>query len=251
MILQTVSAAPLLIESEALGLPENEIMPMIEPTTLQAHPIYNPDLDYSIYLTQPFFFIIFQVLILLVTVYSVGAEMKFGTAEEWLTEANGSIVTAIFGKLLPYTVMFILVSIFANAIFFGVMNIPYTNNFIGINLVSIVFVLATQGFGLFIFALFPAMSIIISIASMVGSLGATLSGVTFPLPSMYLFFYYASYAFPIRYYIESIQTMLYTEGTILYVWPQVSVLIFFLALPITILRHLKTTIFNHKYDDIE
>ena len=170
-------------------------------------------------MTLPLLLFLLQVVILLVMVDSVRTEMNVGTAEEWLTEANGSIVTAICGKLLPYTVMFILVSIFANAIFFGVMNIPYTNNFIGINLVSIVFVLATQGFGLFIFALFPAMSIIISIASMVGSLGATLSGVTFPLPPMYLFFYYASYAFSIRYYIESIQTMLYTEGTILYVGP--------------------------------
>lgn len=43
---------------------------------------------------------------------------------------------------------------------------------------------------------FPALSIIISIVSMVGSLGATLGGVTFPVLHMFAPVYYASYLSP-------------------------------------------------------
>lgn len=43
--------------------------------------------------------------------------------------------------------------------------------------------------------LFPAVSLVISVVSMVGSLGATLSGVTFPVSNMYPLVRDASYLF--------------------------------------------------------
>ena len=58
---------------------------------------------------------------------------------------------------------------------------------------------------------FPVLSIIISIVSMVGSLGATLSGVTFPVPSMYAPVHYASYLFPVRHFTEIYQNLLYGD----------------------------------------
>ena len=53
------------------------------------------------------------------------------------------------------------------------------------NITTVLFIIATQALGLFLFSLFPAISLVISVVSMVGSLGATLSGVTFPVPNMY------------------------------------------------------------------
>lgn len=77
------------------------------------------------------------------------------------------------------------------------------------------FVVATQALGLFLFSLFPAISLIISIVSMVGSLGATLSGVTFPVPNMYPLVRDASYLFPVRHFTEMMQNMLY-GGVVLF-----------------------------------
>ena len=65
-------------------------------------------------MSNPFFFILFQVIILLTTVYVIGGEVKFGTGAEWLSAAGGNIMTAVVGKLLPYTVIFSLMSILAN-----------------------------------------------------------------------------------------------------------------------------------------
>ena len=75
-------------------------------------------------------------------------------------------------------------------------------------MITVLFVIATQALGLFIFSLFPAVSLVISVVSMVGSLGATLSGVTFPVSNMYPLVRDVSYLFPVRHFTEMIQTML-------------------------------------------
>ena len=80
--------------------------------------------------------------------------------------------------------------------------------FWALNLTSALLVIATQALAVFLFSLFPALSIIISIVSMVGSLGATLGGVTFPVLHMFAPVYYASYLFPVRHFVEIGQNLL-------------------------------------------
>lgn len=152
-------------------------------------------MDYSVYLTQPFFFVFLQVILLLVTTYSIGSEGKFHTSANWLAVADGNIWVAVTAKLLPYSFIFIVMSILANYVF---LCHAYTDGlwFWALNLTSALLVIATQALAVFLFSLFPALSIIISIVSMVGSLGATLGGVTFPVLHMFAPVYYASYLFP-------------------------------------------------------
>lgn len=140
----------------------------------------------------------FQILILLTTVYAIGIEIKFRTVTDWLVAAKGNMVTAILGKLLPYTIIYILIGWLANYVMFGILHIPFQGSWWLMNIMTMLFIIATQSLGLFLFSLFPAISLIISIVSMVGSLGATLSGVTFPVPNMYPLVRDASYLFPVR-----------------------------------------------------
>lgn len=183
--LGSVSLSPIVMQAVALGVEQDKITTFLLPVQASNHPIYNPSLDYSVYLSQPFFFVLFQVLILLITVYAVGIEIKFRTADEWLFVAKGNMVTAVLGKLLPYTIIFILIGWLANYVMFGILHIPFQGSWLLMNMLTALFVVATQALGLFLFSLFPAISLIISIVSMVGSLGATLSGVTFPVTNMY------------------------------------------------------------------
>lgn len=153
-------------------------------------------MDYSIYLSQPFFFVLFQILILLTTVYSIGSELKFGSAGEWLEMARGNILTAVAGKLLPYTLIFSSIGILANYVLFGPLHIPSAGSLWLMNAVTVLFIIATQALAVFIYSVFPKIAYIISVVSMVGSLGATLSGVTFPVTAMYAPVHAASYLFP-------------------------------------------------------
>lgn len=249
--LAPVSLSPIVMQAVALGVEQDKITTFLLPVQASNHPIYNPSLDYSVYLSQPFFFVLFQVLILLITVYAVGIEIKFRTADEWLFVAKGNMVTAVLGKLLPYTIIFILIGWLANYVMFGILHIPFQGSWLLMNMLTALFVVATQALGLFLFSLFPAISLIISIVSMVGSLGATLSGVTFPVPNMYPLVRDASYLFPVRHFTEMMQNMLYGRSGFIHLWPSAVILCIFPLLALVLLPHLKRAIESHKYEKIK
>ena len=90
-VLANLSVAPVAAAGIGQGASERRIESFILPVNLQAHPLFNPSLDYSIYLTNPFFFVLFQIVILLVTMYVLGSEIKFKTAADWLETADANI----------------------------------------------------------------------------------------------------------------------------------------------------------------
>ena len=249
-VLEPLSLGPVVTEAAALGIGENRIVSFLAPVGAQSHPLYNPDLDYSVYLSNPFFFIFFQVIILLVTVYAIGSEIKFRTWDGWLSAAGMNMFTAVAGKLLPYTLVFSVLAVFANYVMFGWMHIPFSCGFWPLNASSVLFVVATQALGVFVFSLFPAMSLIISIVSMVGSLGATLSGVTFPAPSMFAPVYFASFLFPVRHFVEINQNLLYGDFGFAYTWQNVAALFCFMLAALLMLPHLKKAILSRRYENI-
>ena len=255
--LAPVALSPIVVQAEALGVGQEQIQTFLLPVEANTHPLYNPDMDYSIYLSQPFFFVLFQILILLVTVYTIGSEFKFGTTQEWMGAAtpagkdpanlrNADMLTAVAGKLLPYTVMFSVIGILANYVLFGLMNIPFQGSLWLMNIVTVLFIMATQALAVLIFSIFPKIAYIISVVSMVGSLGATLSGVTFPVTAMYAPVHAASYLFPVRHFTEAAQAMIYFGAGFAYFWQSVAVLLAFLLLAILILPLLKWWILRRK-----
>ena len=255
--LAPVALSPIVVQAEALGVGQEQIQTFLLPVEANTHPLYNPDMDYSIYLSQPFFFVLFQILILLVTVYAIGSEFKFGTTQEWMGAAtpagkdpanlrNADMLTAVAGKLLPYTVMFSVIGILANYVLFGLMNIPFQGSLWLMNIVTVLFIMATQALAVLIFSIFPKIAYIISVVPMVGSLGATLSGVTFPVTAMYAPVHAASYLFPVRHFTEATQAMIYFDAGFAYFWQSVAVLLVFLLLAILILPLLKWWILRMK-----
>ena len=250
-LLQEVSVTPIVTEAIGLGENESTLTSFLMPVSETEYPIYNDTRNYAVYLSQPFFFVFLQILLLLVTTYALGSESKFGTSDEWLQSANGNMGIAVMGKFLPYTFIFITISILANVVFFKWMQIPLPCSLWTINGVSILFICATQALALFLYAIFPALSLIISVVSMVGSLGATLCGVTFPVDFMDTPVYAASFLFPIRHFVEVVQSLLYLDGTFADYWPNITILLVVCLLPIMLLPRLKHVLITHKYDSIE
>lgn len=249
--LSTLSISPLIQVGRFTGTSANRIQSAVIPVNVESHPLFNPSLDYSTYLSNPFFFILLQVLVLLTTTYVLGSEIKFKTSESWMQTANGNIFIAVVAKLLPYTLIFVFMGLLGNFVMFGVKDIPLDCGFLPINLSTILFILSTQAFGVFLFSLFPALSLIISVISMTGSLGATLSGVTFPVAYMHPIVYYCSYLFPVRHFIEIMQNYLYGGYSFAYVWQNVCYMLLFILIAFMMLPHLKKAILSRKYENIE
>lgn len=250
-LLEEISVTPIVTEAIGLGESESTITSFLMPVSERELPAYNKTRNYAIYLTQPFFFVLLQILLLLVNTYALGSESKFGTSDEWLDVAQGNIGIAILGKLLPYTTIFIIMGIFANTVFFGWMKMPIPCSLWIMNGVTILFILTTQALALFLYSIFPALSLIISVVSMVGSLGATLSGVTFPVEFMDTPVYWASFLFPVRHFMEVVQSLLYLNGNFGDYWTNLVALLVFLLLPTLLLPRLKNALTTHQYDTIE
>ena len=250
-LLDEISVTPIVTEAIGLGESESTIASFLMPVSEMELPTYNDSRNYAIYLTQPFYFVLLQILLLLVTTYALGSESKSGTSDEWLDVAQGNMGIALLGKLLPYTLIFIIMGIFANVVFFGWMKMPIPCSLWILNGVTILFILATQALAMFLYSIFPALSLIISVVSMFGSLGATLSGVTFPVEFMDTPVYWASFLFPVRHFMEVVQSLLYLDGSFGDYWTNLVALLIFLLLPILLLPRLKNALTTHQYDTIE
>ena len=127
----------------------------------------------------------------------------------------------------------------ANYILYGVVHIPFHGSLLMMNLMTLIFIIATQALAVFIFSIFPRIAYIISIVSMIGSLGATLSGVTFPVTSMYPPVHAASYLFPVRHFTEISQSMIYFDSGFGYYWQSAAILLLFPLLALLILPRLR------------
>ena len=250
-LLKQVSVTPIVTEAVGLGENQTNITSFLVPVSEEEMVSYNPNRNYAIYLSQPFFFVLLQVLLLLVTTYALGSESKFGTSDEWLESAHGNIGIAVLGKLLPYTILFAAVGILANVVFFNWMQMPLPCSIWTMNGITILFICATQALALILYSIFPVLSLIISVVSMIASLGATLSGVTFPVSFMDTPVYAASYLFPIRHFMETVQSILYLEGTFSDYWTNLIILLIFMLLPVLLLPRLKHILTTHTYETIE
>lgn len=250
-ILKQVSVTPIVTEAVGLGESQTNITSFLIPISEEEMVSYNPNRNYAIYLSQPFFFVFLQVLLLLVTTYALGSESKFGTSDEWLQMAKGNIGIAVIGKLLPYTFIFMVMGVLANVVFFNWMKMPLPCSLWVMIGITILFILATQALALLLYAIFPVLSLIISVVSMIGSLGATLSGVTFPVNFMDTPVYWASFLFPIRHFMEVVQSLLYLGGTFSNYWTNLVVLLLFILSPILLLPRLKRALLTHRYETFE
>ena len=250
-ILKQVSVTPIVTEAVGLGESQTNITSFLIPISEEEMVSYNPNRNYAIYLSQPFFFVFLQVLLLLVTTYALGSESKFGTSDEWLQMAKGNIGIAVIGKLLPYTFIFMVMGVLANVVFFNWMQMPLPCSLWVMNGITMLFILATQALALLLYAIFPVLSLIISVVSMIGSLGATLSGVTFPVNFMDTPVYWASFLFPIRHFVEVVQSLLYLGGSFSNYWTNLMVLLLFILSPILLLPRLKRALLTHRYETFE
>ena len=89
------------VVQSATGAQADQVMPLINPVNIQAHPIGNPWLNYAYYLASSFIPGVLQLMIFLVTAFTICDEIKRGTSVRLMRMARGSIIRAVTGKLLP------------------------------------------------------------------------------------------------------------------------------------------------------
>ena len=243
-VLRIIAVTPLQQSIDFLGIDEDELENIASPISISARPLYNPALNYTSYLTFPYYWVLFQILILLNIAYSFGNEFKTKGIRDCIKKGKGKFINVVLGKMFPYIIIFSIIAVFANVIIFKVLGLNLSSSIYEIIIVCVLFICATCSVSLFIFSLYPNLPIIISFISMFGSLGATFAGVTFPVNAMYPIFEKMSYFFPIRHFVVITDYLRYESHTFIYYWSHLLILISFNILTVIALLLLKRKYFK-------
>ena len=200
------------------------------------------------------------------TVYCIGIEIKEYTSREWLRLSDKSIVIALTGKILPYTIIFFIMMMFQNFMLYKVMHIPMHTSLGWLMLGSLMFVLAYragstelyvvaallfllayQSIGIFCIGLLPMMRHSLNLAAFYGILALTLCGFSFPIDAMPPVFQYWASSFPVRHYMHIFQSQILAGFELKYSIVSYLYLLIFLFLPLTIIRRLKSALIYQNF----
>lgn len=231
----------------AKGANEKQAISFIQPIVIDTHPIGNPTLNYSIYLSNSIIPGILMLMIFLTTIYSVGSELKFETQKDWLNKSGGSIVVAVIGKLLPQTFIFFLMSLLYNIYLYGFLNFPCNSGIVPMIFIGLLLVLASQGFGLFLIGLVPSLRLALSIGCLWGVLSFSISGMSFPVMAMAAPLQTLAYLFPLRSYFLLYVNFALHGYPVIYSWLPVTIMVIFSILPLLVLKRLKIAMLNYVY----
>lgn len=232
----------------AKGATEGQAMAYLQPIVIDMHAVGNPWLNYNIYLSNIIIPGMLGIFIFMVTVYSLGSELKFDTADELMASSNDSIIVALTTKLLPHTIVFLLMGTLYVLLLYGYLHFPCNCGIPRMWCVMALFVLACQGLGVFMFTMLPTLRMGLSFASLWGVISFSISGMSFPVMTMHPILQGLSYLFPLRhYYLLYVNSAL--DGYILAnAWPFVLGMIGFMVLPIPFLGRLKKVMKTYAYE---
>lgn len=202
MLSELASAKVGLQTGQARGRTEEQIMGAIQPIRVQLEVMSNPWLNYSAYLTTTILPGVLQLMIFLITSYSIGVEIKRRTARSWLATAGGSMVRALLGKLLPHTLIFLLVGWSLQGLLYGWMGYPLQSSWWSMAGAMLALVLSAQSLGAFFVALIPVLRMSLSLGSLLGMLSFSISGMSIPVSTMSPAVQALSHIFPLRYYYQ-------------------------------------------------
>lgn len=231
----------------AKGVSEHDMMGRLRPIYIDVHRIGNPMTNYGVYLNNLLLPGLLQMMIVLITIYAFGTELKYSTSRNLMEKAGGSITNAVLGKMLVYTLYFTAVGISMVCLLYVWLKYPLAGSIWSMMLDMVLMVLACEAVALTIVGLIPVCRFAISIGALYSVLGFSLAGFTLPVEAMLPFLQGISTIFPLRhYYLFYVQEAMFASGFA--GWYQEAVhLLLFLLLPFPILLRLKNAYINMDY----
>lgn len=231
----------------ARGLTDAQIQTLLQPIRIDLHQLHNPETNYSVYLSTMLIPGLMMLFMFLITAYSIGTELKFGTNKEWLHAADNNILAAVVGKLLPQTFVFLLITFGYEFYVFIHLGYPHPGGAGMMVLLGLLHVLASQGFGVFVFGLMPSLRMSMSICSLWAVLSFSLAGTAFPIIAMDGAIQSLSWLFPLRHYFMLYQTCVFNGYPLLEAWFHLAALVGFTLLPWLVLKKIKNAMLNYVY----
>lgn len=182
------------------GMPEEVIMKRIQPIVVEGHMLSNPWGNYTVYLVSTIMPGIIGLIALMLTIYSIGTELKNRTSREWLKLAGENYTVAMIGKLIPYTIIYQTLGIACHIILYNIADFPVQGSHVRLLFGMLLFIMAMEIMGIVIIGCIPILRDALSVGALYAMLGFSLSGFTYPNMAMLPFVRALSYLEPLRHY---------------------------------------------------
>ncbi len=239
--LKTISElAGLAITRETLrakGVPESSIMGILQPISMETHPLTNPYLNYGILLNNLIIPGIVIILIMLTTTYAIGMEWKIGTQKFLLnTLAGGSVPVALTGKLLPQTILYTFIFVANDVYLYRIMDYPCQCGLLPMFALGLLTVLTAQAMGLLMFGIFAGqMRMAMSGCALLSVLSISMAGFSYPVPAMTGLLQHISLIFPLRDYFLIYTNQALNGYPIVFAWKPIVAMLVIIWLPLLFL----------------
>ena len=231
----------------AKGFTDDQIQAFLQPIKIDLHQIANPWTNYNSYISAVMVPGMIMLFIFLITAYSLGNEVKFGTSKEWLAMADNNIVIAMLGKFLPQTLIWLaIVYGYELYVFYG-LGFPHLGSPWMMVLLGLMQVLASQGFGIFAYGLTPSLRMSMSICSLWAVLSFSIAGFVFPVMGMDGPLQSGSWLFPLRHYYMIYQICVFNGYPLLEAWFHFAALAAFILLPWPFIKKIKNAMLTYVY----
>lgn len=241
-ILTMINLADGAVQREVLrakGVNEDAIMGRIRPVNVDVHQIGNQYTNYGYYLTNIFLPGVLALTVVIILIYSLGAELKYGTSRHLLSTAGGSMYNALFGKLVVYTTLFSVIGLILILLMYDWMHFPINGSIWNMFLAIVLLVLASESVAIFIIGLLPIPRLALSIGALYSVLAFSMSGFTLPVETMPPYIQGLAEAFPLRhYFLFYSREVIFGTGFAGW-WQEVIHLLIFLLLPSLVIYRLK------------
>ncbi|MBQ7382700.1 MAG: ABC transporter permease [Paludibacteraceae bacterium] len=182
------------------GMTDDVIMHRIQPLAIEGHMVANPWGNYSIYLVSTILPGILGLICLMLTIFAIGFELKARTSHAWLRAAGGNYTVAMIGKLIPYTLIYLILGIGCHLILYRFAGFPVYGSKGRLMFGLLLFILAMEALGITMIGLLPTLRDALSIGALYSMLGFSLSGFTYPQMAMLPPVKALSYLEPLRHY---------------------------------------------------
>lgn len=184
------------------GLTPDQALAMVNPINTDFHILFNPYTSYAIYLNLSFMPMAFQIIMMIVTVNALARPLKYKQGNQILLLSGGSSLKAIFGIILPYTIIFMILGVFMNSLLYYKIGVPLHGSFLGVNLIFLSFVIAIQSIAVFLAGIMNSLRMAITVGGDYCALAFSFAGYTFPADGMSNFIQVINYVFPFTSYMR-------------------------------------------------
>lgn len=196
------------------------------PLEVRVRPRYNPGLRSPVYIVPGLVGVILTITLILVTAMAIVRERERGTLEQLIvTPINKTEL--MLGKIAPYVgvglVQMTLVLVVGRFVF----DVPLTGNVLLLYALSLIFIVASLAFGLFVSTLVKTQQQAMQLSFFFVLPNILLSGFMFPRPAMPVIFQWLGAALPLTHFLKILRSILLRGVGIAGVWRETLILVAF------------------------